>query len=225
LGRQQPNAGLSFAEYCRTTEDCVNGWVGTRVLIFIPVLDWNRFKRAQRTGAHVVVKGLDFDATIRYTLTIADGLVTDRSLGPTLVGIHRFRGSAPDPDCGNCEWVGATVSYGSSQSDVEHLTRVRIALLNALLFRRRAQTASMIADICARSGFLKLILHGHTLLDSAVRMEISRLRDHLGDSLDSIGAPYAGKHFLPFVPHGTETYSLSGNRHLIHVPNYNMAGI
>jgi hypothetical protein len=53
--------------------------------------------RAHRTGAHVIVKGGNFDAAIRYVQTIADGLVTDRLLGPALVGMHRYRGKSPNP--------------------------------------------------------------------------------------------------------------------------------
>jgi hypothetical protein len=56
LGRNRPVGGLRLAEYCRVMADRVNGWPGTRALILIPDADWDRFKQAQRTGAHVIVK-------------------------------------------------------------------------------------------------------------------------------------------------------------------------
>src|ERR1700735_426507 len=43
-----PGSGLRLAESCRMTDDRINGWSGTRVLIFIPISDWNRFMLAQR---------------------------------------------------------------------------------------------------------------------------------------------------------------------------------
>jgi threonine synthase len=66
----------------QVTEDRVNGWAGTRTLILIPNADWDRFKQAQQTGAHVIVRATNFDAVIRYVQTVADDLVIDRSLGP-----------------------------------------------------------------------------------------------------------------------------------------------
>jgi len=117
LGPEEPDAGLRLAEHCRAIENQVNGWQGTRALLLIPILDWDRFKRAQQTGAHVIVKGPHFGAAIRYIQTIADNLVTDRILGPVLVGLHRYEGLTLHPNCANCEWVGASVSYGSSQAD------------------------------------------------------------------------------------------------------------
>ncbi|HEY6763224.1 MAG TPA: hypothetical protein VI386_00505 [Candidatus Sulfotelmatobacter sp.] len=219
MGRGQPDAGLRLAEYCRATEDRVNGWPSTRTLLLISVQDWNRFKRAQQTGAHVVFKGTNFDAVIRYIQTIADNLATDRMLGPALIGIHKYKGEVPHPKCDDCEWIGGTVSYASSQTDLECLTPVRIALLNILLFRRRGQSPTAIVDVCGESLFLKRILRGHVLRGSAVKMEMTRLRKVIGEALGAIGAPYTGDHFLPFVLHGLQTYRLSGNRRLIHVPD------
>jgi CheY-like chemotaxis protein len=217
LGRKQPDAGLRLTEYCRMTEDQVNGWSGTRTLLLIPVPDWDRFKRGQRAGAHVIVKGAGLDATLRYIQTIADDLATDRVLGPALVGIHRYNGEVPVPKCENCEWVGAEVSYGSSQTDLQHLTPVRIALLNALLFRRRGQSPSEIADVCRESTFFSKILRQHILRSTAIKMEATRLRGHFDKALEAIGAPYSGEHFFPRVPHGVGAYLLSGNRRLIHI--------
>jgi len=48
-------------------------------------------------------------------------------------------------------------------------------------------------------------------------MEATRLRRHFDEALQSIGVPYAGEHFLPFVSHGAEIYCLSGNRRLAHI--------
>jgi hypothetical protein len=219
LWREQPDTGLRLAEYSRATEDYVNGWPGTRTLMFIPIPDWERFKRAQQTGAHVIVKGANFDSAVRYIQTIADNLVTDRMLGPALTGIHRFWGDVPHPKCEGCQWVGATISYGSSQTDVQHLTPVRIALLNVLLFRRRGQSAAAIVDICLESLFIKRILQKHVVRESAIKMEITRLRGHFEVALEAIGTHYTGKDFLPLAPHGTKTYCLSGNRRLVHVPS------
>lgn len=217
LGRQQPDAGLRLANWCRATEDHINAWPGTRALMFIPIPDWERFKRAQQTGAHVIVKGTNLDSAIRYVQTIADNLVTDRMLGPALVGIHRFKSDAPHAKCMNCEWIGATISYGSSQADVRNLTPVRVALLNVLLFRRRGQSPAEIVDICLESLFIKRILQKHVVRESAIKMEITRLRAHLEEALEAIGTQYTGKNFLPLVPHGARTYCLSGNRRLIHI--------
>jgi CheY-like chemotaxis protein len=217
FGRESGNSELRLAEYCRVTEDRVNGWPGTRTLLLISNVDWDCFKRAQAAGAHVIVKGTSFDAAIRYIQVVADDLVTDRVLGPTLVGLHRFKGDAPCPRCEDCEWVGALVSYGSSQTDVQQLTPVRATLLNVLLFRRRGQSPSAIVDLCNES-FLKRTLQKHVLRESAVKMEMTRLRQDLSRALEAIGAPYSGQHFLPPVPHGASTYCLAGNRRLIHIP-------
>jgi hypothetical protein len=218
LGRKQPDVGLRLAEYCRATDDHVNGWPGTRTLMFIPIPDWERFKRAQKTGAHVIVKGANFDSTIRYIQTIADDLITDRIIGPVLTGMHKFEGDAPHTKCENCEWIGATVSYCNSHVDLQGLTPVRIALLNALLFRRRGQSPSAIADICLESHFIKRILQKHVVRESAIKMEVTRLRRHFDDELHALGAPYTGKHFLPYLSHGAGIYCLSGNRRLVHIP-------
>jgi hypothetical protein len=218
LEPRKHESGLRLAEYCRYTRDQANGWCGTRALIFIPVPDWDRFKRAQRTGAHVIVKGATFDSTSRYIQTIADNLLTDRMLGPALVGIHSFKGGAPHPKCDDCEWIGATISYGNSQVDVSDLTPVRIALLNVLLFRSRGQSPAAIVDICLESRFIKGILQKHIVRESAIKMEITRLRRHFEEALDAMGTYHSGSDLLPFLPHGARAYSLSGNRRLIHVP-------
>ncbi len=217
LGRMT-NEGLRLAEWCRDAHDRINGWI-TATLVLIPVRDWDRMKRAQKTGAHVLVKGSNFGAAIRYIQTIADNLVTDRILGPVLVGIHRYSGISPHQTCRNCDWVGASVSYGSSQAEVVHLTPVRIALLNVLLSHRRTQSALTIADICFDSIFLQRVLRGHQFRNSALKMEISRLRCDISDALTSLGAPYSGTHFLPPSAHSTYKYGLAGNRYLIHVPS------
>jgi CheY-like chemotaxis protein len=216
LGREQPDAGLRLAEYCRATEDQVNGWPETRTLILIPVADWERFKRAQQTGAHVIVKGSNFGSAIRYIQTIADNIVTDRILGPALAGIHAFKGDAHSK-CEDCEWIGAIISYGSSQVEVQQLTPVRIAVLSVLLFRRRHQSSAVIVDACRESPFVRRVLRGHTLKESAVKMEMTRLRRNLGEALEVIGAPRNPEYFLPFVSHGVKTYCLAGNRRLVHI--------
>lgn len=186
--------------------------------MFIPVADWDRFKRAQRTGAHVIVKGANLDAAIRYAQTIADGLTTDRMLGPALIGMHRLEGDASHPRCDNCEWVGALVSYGSSQTDLQRLTPVRIALLNMLLFRRRGQSPAALANASLECSFLRRMLRGNVLRESAIKMEMTRLRRDIEAALEAIGAPYSGDHFLPPVSHGVKAYSMAGNRRLIHIP-------
>ena len=75
-----------------------------------------------------------------------------------------------------------------------------------------------IVNVCHESSFLRRILREHRLRSSAVKMEITRLRQDIGRTLEAIGASYTGEHFLPLVPHGTQLYSLAGNRRLIHVP-------
>jgi hypothetical protein len=219
LGHEQPSAGLRLAEHCLATEDRNNGWPGTRTLLLIPVADWDRFKRAQRAGAHVIVKGTSFEAVIRYVQTVADSLVTDQALGPSLVGLHRCKAELPYHRCERCEWVGAFVSYRSSKTDIQRLTPVRTALLNLLLFRSRGQTPSAIVNSSRDYSFIQGFLHGHNLRESAIKMEVTRLRRDIGEALEQIGAPYRGEHFLPFVAHGVRTYRLAGNRRVIHVPN------
>lgn len=223
LSGKEPDAGLRLAESCRVLEDQINGLSGTRVLMLIPSPDWDRFKRAQQRGAHVIVKTRNLDAAIRYTQTIADNLGTDRMMGPALVGIHRFKGDTRSDSCKNCEWIGATVSYGNSESDVQDLTPLRIAILNTLLFHRRAQSLDSILDACGESPFLKKLLKGHVLRESAIKMEVTRLRKGLGQALEAIGAPYSGAHFLPFRTYGVKFYCLIGNRRLIHIPGTGMS--
>jgi len=222
FGRVEPNAGIRLAESCGFASDQINGWRRVKVLVLIAVPDWDRFKRLQRTGAHVVVKGTNFETTIRYVQTVADNLVTDRTLGPAIAGIHASHDGTPRPKCDNCAWVGASISYGASQTDLL-LTPVRTALLNVLLFRRRGQSAMEISNVCHEFWFLKKILRGHELRESAVKMEIARLRQDIGNALEVIGAPYIGEHFLPFVRHGAKTYALAGNWCLIHIRGGNAA--
>lgn len=218
LGRGQSEVGLRLAEFCRATEDQANGWPGIRTLILIPNADWDRFKQAQRTGAHVVVRAPNFDAVIRYVQTIADNILTDRSLGPSLVGLHRFTGNSPCSNCENCEWVGAEIAYGSSKTDVQNLTAVRIVLLNALLFRRRGLRPIDIEQACIESAFLKRLAGKHVLRQSVVKMEATRLRKHFDEGMAILGIPYTGKHFLPYVTHSAEIYCLAGNRRIVHIP-------
>lgn len=218
LQRGESNSGLRLAELCRLSAEQSHGCSRTQALILVPFADWDRIERAQRTGAHVIVKASNFDAVIRYIQTVVDDLITDRMLGPTLVGIHCFTGNNPRPNCENCQWVGADIAYGRSKTDVRNLTAVRIALLNALLFRRRGQRANEIEDACRESPFLKKLLRKHVLRQSAVKMEVARLRKHFDDELTVLGMPYTGKYFLPYVTHGAETYRLSGSRRLAHIP-------
>src|ERR1700683_903733 len=103
--------------------------------------------------------------------------------------------------------------------DVQHLTPVRIAILNALLFRQRGQSAAAIANVCLETPFVKTLLGKHIVRESAVKMEITRLRGHFDKTLEAIGSHYTGKTFLSYVPHGAKTYCLTGNRRLIHVPS------
>jgi CheY-like chemotaxis protein len=218
LAYGERDAGLHLAEYCRANEDQINGRPGTKALVFIPIPDWDRFRRVQETGAHVIVKSPNFDAIIRYVQTIADSLTTDRILGPTLFGIHRFRGGAPQRFCSSCEWVGASLSYGTSLTDVP-LTTVRATLFNSLLFRRRGLSTAEIDGMIDERRFLKSMLKGKALRQSAIKMEITRLRRDVEQALRRIGAPYGANHFLPIVPHGFARYRLAGNWHLSHVPS------
>ena len=185
-------------------------------MILVPIPDWDRVKRAQQTGAHVIVKRTDFEAAIRYIQTIADDLTTDRLLGPSLIGLHRFTEETPHPQCTNCEWIGASITYISSQKDLD-LTPVRAALLNVLLFRRRGQSPGIIEQTCSESAFLAKILRGRTLRESAVKMEVTRLRHEIGRALEEIGAPYTAIHFLPIVTRCVKNYGLAGNRRLVHI--------
>jgi hypothetical protein len=217
LVRGDRNCGLRLAELCRMATERGQGTFCTQALILVPVADWDRMKRAQGTGAHVIVKSPSFDAVVRYVQTIADRLTTDRVLGPILFGIHRFRGVAPQRFCSSCGWVGASLSYGTSQTDVP-LTCVRATILNSLLFCRRGLSPAEIAGMIDQHRFLKSLLKGRTLRQSAIKMEITRLRQDIEEALRRIGAPYGGNHFVPLVQHGFERYRLAGNWQLSHVP-------
>jgi hypothetical protein len=103
-----------------------------------------------------------------------------------------------------------TLRYASSQATSGTSTPVRIALLNSPLFRRRGQSPVTIEDVRQELQFFKRTLSKHVLRASAVKMEATRLRRHFDEALQSIGVPYAGEHFLPFVSHGAEIYCLSG---------------
>jgi hypothetical protein len=218
VARGAGSCGLGLAELCRTAFEQGPGSFRTQALILVPIADWDRMKRAQGTGAHVIVKSVNFDAVVRYVQTIADSLTTDRVIGPILFGIHRFSGEAPLRFCHNCEWIGASLSYGSTQADVS-FTTVRETLFNSLLFSRRGLSALEIAEMIDKHRFLKSLLKGRTLRQSAIKMEISRLRQDIEEALRRIGAPYGGNHFLPLVQHGFERYRLAGNWHLSHVPS------
>ncbi len=159
----------------------------TKALILVPFADWDRINRARRTGAHVIVKSTNFGAVVRYVQVIADNLTTDRMLGPILFGIHRFSGAVPH-HCGHCEWVGASVSYGTSQADI-HSTPVRAALFNCLLFHGRGLAAAEIVRMVNEHRFLKLLLKGRALRASAIKMEIARLRRDIAEGLEKSVPP------------------------------------
>jgi len=78
-------------------------------------------------------------------------------------------------------------------------------------------------DACEESGFLKIFLRGHVLKETAIKMELTRLRHDLGDALQAIGAPYSAEHFLPFASHGAKRYYLAGNYRLVHIPHVQLA--
>lgn len=217
LGRGDPDSGLRLAELCRIAAEQEQGSFRTQSLVLVPLADWDRIRRARRTGAHVIVKSPSPDVVLRYIQTIADNLTTDRVLGPLLFGIHRFRGEVPQKLCTQCKWVGASLAYGTSQTDIQ-FTMVRAALFNCLLFCRRGLSAAEIAARVNEHGFLKSLLHGCPLRESAIKMEISRMRRGIGEALETIGAPYQGTHFLPHVPHGIQRYRLAGNWQLSHIP-------
>jgi len=212
-----PESGLRLAELCRIASERNQGRFGTQAVVLVPTADWERIRRAQRTGAHGIVKGANFDAVLRYVQAVADNLTTDRMLGPILFGIHGFPSRIPAKFCTGCTWVGASIAYGASQADLE-LTPVRATVLNALLGCRRGQSAAEIYCRVKESPFLKSLLGGRILKASAVKMEITRLRQDIAEALSRIGAPYNGHHFLPPVAHGVERYRLMGNWQLSHLP-------
>jgi hypothetical protein len=78
------------------------------------------------------------------------------------------------------------------------------------LFCRRGQSPAAIEDVRHELQFFKRILSKHVLRASAVKMEATRLRRHFDEALQATGVPYAGEHFLPFVPHGAEIYFCRG---------------
>ncbi len=217
LRRDQPESGLRLAEICRINTEGTYSSCRAQALVLLPVADWDRMRLAQSTGAHVVVKGSNFDAVVRCVETAADNLTTDRMLGPVLLGVHRFQGRAPHKLCISCKWEGASVCYGTSEAEID-LTPVRMAMLNALFRMRRGQSAAEIAQTVNESVSLRSFLKGRPLKESSVKMEVSRIRDDIGIGLKRIGAPYAGCHFLPFVPHSVQRYRLAGNWRLLHVP-------
>ncbi len=216
LGSGELYSGLRLAELCRLGAESGQGYGYTRALIVVPDPDWSRVKNARQTGAHVIVKNLGLFPIVRYVQTIADNLTTDRNLGPVLFGMHQLRGQVPERLCKRCNWIGASVSYGTSQTDLG-LTPVRSSLLNALFFHRRGQTAGSIETLVTETPFLRSLLKGRKMRESAIKMEICRLRGDIQDGLQKIGAPYGGHHFLPYVAHSVATYQLAGNWQLAHI--------
>jgi len=214
--RDQPESGLRLAELCRINSEGSYSSSRTHTLVLLPIADWDLMTRARSTGAQVVVRGKTFDAVVRYVETAADQLATERALGPVLLGIHRFSGEHPQKFCPSCEWEGASVLYGTSETDIS-LTPVRAAILNALFRVRRGQSAIEISRTVNDCPFLKPFLRSRILKESAVKMEITRLRQDLGKAVEAIGAPYSGEHFLPFVPHGVAKYRLAGTWRLFHI--------
>ncbi len=215
LGRGQCEAGLRLAEYNRDIYDQLPGRFRTQVVLLIPLPDRDRWKRAQSAGAHAILQAANFDAVVRYIDSFTDELATDRVLGPVLFGTHVFRGRAPDPDCSSCRWIGASVSYGLTEADVQ-LTPVRETLLCLLMLHRRGLTSSTMVQMIERNPLLEDILGGHLLKETAVRMEVTRLRGDITRGLSDTGAPCDGSHFLPLVRHGVRRYRLAGNWHLVH---------
>jgi hypothetical protein len=218
IRRGDRDSGLRLAELCTIASEQGHGAFRTQTLILLPVADWDRIKRAQRTGAHVIVKSSTFDAVVRYIQTVADNLTTDKALGPMLIGLHQFPGRLPDKSCQNCKWVGASLSYETSKTDVQ-LTAVRATIFNCLLFSRRGMSPAEVVKMANEQQYFRLLLKGRPLRESAIKMEITRLRRDIGEALERIGVPYGGGHFLPPVSHGIEKYRLTGNWHLFHVPS------
>jgi len=210
IRRDQPESGLRLAELSRLHAEGSYSSSGTRVLVLLPTADWNRMRRAQFTGAHAIVKGTNFNAVVRSVEASADNLITDRLLGPVLLGVHRFSDRLPHRLCKTCKWERASVCYGMSEAEID-LTPIRTAILNALFWVRRGQSATEIAWTVSNSAFLQAILRSRLLKETAVKMEISRIRDSITKALERIGAPYNGCHFLPPVPHGVGRYRLGGN--------------
>jgi CheY-like chemotaxis protein len=217
LGRGESEAGLRLAEICRQMAETQPGRLRFQALILLDTSDWYRLNRAKRTGAHVIVKSANFDSVVAYVRVVTDEIVTDRIAGPVLFGIHRYRGGVIRPNCENCEWLGSSVVYGHSEAQVE-LTPVRAAVLNALMFHRRSQSPSELSLAAETNDLLRCILDGHQLRASAIKMEISRLRQAIERALEVLGAPYGASIFLPAPAHGVQRYQLAGNWQLVHLP-------
>lgn len=217
LGRLQPNAGLTLAERHRATRELGPGRPQTQAIVLIPTADWDRFQTARRTGAHVIVKGSNFEKVIRYVQVVADELTTDRSLGPILLGVHGFLGNAPQRDCSTCKWIGSSIAYCRSEADVD-LPPVRATLLNVLMLHRRGQSPINISETVNGSHFLRRVLGKDFFLPTAVKMAATLLRGSFQETLEELGVPYSGAHFLPCVKHGMERYRLAGNWQLVHIP-------
>jgi DNA-binding response OmpR family regulator len=217
LGRGARNDGLRLAELSHWSTEQSQGSCRAHVLVLITGSDWDRIKRARATGAHVIVKSQHFDVVLRYVQTVADNLITDRKLGPVLIGIHRFHGESPMQFCCDCNFVGASLAYGASQTDIP-LTPVRATLLNTLFFYRRGLSPEEIEATIRERPFLTALLKRKAFRKSAIKMEITRLRRDFDEGLRNLGIPYRGEHFLPFVSHGYERYRLAGNWQLTHVP-------
>jgi hypothetical protein len=216
LNRTEPEAGLRLAELCREMAETYSGRVSCQAIMLVPTKDWSRFYRARRTGAHVIAKSMQLDVLTRYVETAADRLITDRVLGPVLFGFHGFRGKTWEPDCSGCDWFGSSLCYGLSEVQLA-LPTVRTVVLNALMSRRRGQSAEAIGELASTNPFLRALLAGHRLVPTAVKMEISRLRESIGAGLSDLGAPGKATDFLPSVPRGFERYRLTGNWQLVHI--------
>ena len=85
----------------------------------------------------------------------------------------------------------------------------RAAVLNARLLLRRGQSAREIAEVAETHCLLQALLKVRILRESAIKMELARLRRDIADGPERIGAPYGEQHFLPTVTHGFEKYRVT----------------
>lgn len=223
FGRLDPDGGIELAEICQTQRER-RGAGYPEVIVIMRSLDRFRFLRAQRSGAHCVARGKNFDALIGYVQTIADQLSTAELLGPILFARHSYSGLEPDADCAHCRWLGASLRYGLKECEVGHLPPRPAATLIALMQRHRSQSDIQIAEFINTRAICQQLLRFKTFRSSAVRMEVSRTRGCFDAPLSEIGSTCKGKDLIPFSDKN-EGYRLICNWKVIHVsvPGYEKA--
>jgi hypothetical protein len=186
-------------------------------ILHVPVHDSARYEQASRTGASVIMGRCDVEDVVAEMRLLARVIVSDSQTGPMLLGIHRFTGETHRDDCNTCHWENGLVKFGFKEPEVD-LPAKDLAILNCfMMFRKGFSPEELVAQIYSNT-FLRRLLRGESLVSSAIKMRIHRIRERLGATLQGLPGGYTGFYFVPGVRHGYRRYKLGGRYRVIHVP-------